>query len=214
MDLGKRRCAGPKNRRSGSTKRDQQSLSILGNNAAVKMNSRMTDVLMRGPAKLSHELPPDLDQVARAGWALGPRGAILLKSLWGRGWRTSIDASEVGAYEYEVNDVYGSLTDLAADQATYLNRAAVRGVSFATRMLKDAAALPGADRLTATVGISVDEKDEDFFLQGVTIRFFSRRGDYPTWFEDLERYQSEAIAVVDMADLAGPDPLAKLLYRK
>lgn len=145
---------------------------------------------------------------------LGPCGAILLKSLWGRGWRTSIDASEVGAYEYEVNDVYGSLADLAADQATYLNRAAVRGFSFATRMLEYAAALPDADRLTATVGISVDEKDEDFFLQGVTIRFFSRRGDYPTWFEDLERYRSEAIAVVDMADLAGPDPLAKFLYRK
>lgn len=174
------------------------------------MNSRMANVLMRGPATLSHELPPDLDQVARAGWLLGPCGAILLKSLWGRGWRTSIDASEVGAYEYEVNDVYGSLADLTADQATYLNRAAARGVSFAIRMLKDAAALPGADSLIATVGISVEEKDEDFFLQGVTIRFFSRRGNYPTWFEDLERYQSEAIAVVDIADLADPDPLASV----
>lgn len=111
----------------------------------------MADVLIRGPAKLSHELPPDLDQIARAGWVLGPCGAILLKALWGSGWRTSIDASEVGPYEYEVNDVYGSLVDLTADQAMYLNRAAARGVSFAMRMLTDATPLPGADSLIATV---------------------------------------------------------------
>ncbi|QKW13398.1 hypothetical protein [Verrucosispora sp. NA02020] len=174
----------------------------------------MFDVLVRGPVELNHDLSPDLDEVARAGWALGPCGAILLKSLWGPGWRTNIDASEVGSYEYEVNDVYASLSDLAVNKAAYLNGAAIRGISFATRMLRDASDFPEADSLLAVVGISVDEEDEDFLLQGASVRFFSRRGDYPTWFEDLERYRKEAIAVVDMADLAGPDPLTQFRRRK
>ncbi|WP_212816943.1 hypothetical protein [Polymorphospora rubra] len=163
---------------------------------------------------MGRELPPDLDLIAKGGWVLGPCGAILLKSLWGSGWRTSIDAAEVGTYEYEVNDVYGSLADLADDRATYLNRAAVRGFSFALRMLKDAAELPGAGSLMATVGVSVDEGDEDFLLQGVTVRMFSRRGDYPNWFDDLERYQSEAMAVVDVTDIADRDPLVRFMSGK
>ncbi|MFY1598888.1 hypothetical protein [Micromonospora sp. WMMD737] len=179
----------------------------------MKMNSRMFDVLVQGVVDPSRDLPPELDEVARAGWVLGPGGAILLKSLSGPGWRNDIDASEVGLYEYEVNDVYVSLFDIADNRETYLSRAAVRGISFAARMLKDAAALPEADRLLAVVGISVDEGDEDFLLQGATVRFFSRRGDYPTWFEDLERYQKEAIAVIGMADLAVPGPLTQFRRR-
>ncbi|MFG3419143.1 hypothetical protein [Micromonospora sp. NPDC048063] len=179
----------------------------------MKMNSPMFAVLERGAVDPGRNLSPELDEVARAGWVLGPCGAILLKSLWGPGWRTSIDASEVGSYEYEVNDVYVSLSDLAANKGTYLNRAAVRGISFAARMLRDATALPEADSLLAVVSISVDEGDEDFLLQGATVRFFSRRGEYPTWFEDLERYQKEAVAIVDMADLAVPDPLTQFRRR-
>jgi hypothetical protein len=165
----------------------------------------MSDVLARGCESLYRDLPPDLDEVARAGWVVGPHGAILLKSLWGSGWRTSIQPSEVGSYEYEVNDVYASLSDLSTDMETYVYRAAMRGISFAVRMLRDAAAVPGAGSLVAAVGVPVDEQDEVFLLQGATVRFFSRRGDYPTWFEELERYQNEAIAVVDMTDLAEAD---------
>jgi hypothetical protein len=164
------------------------------------MNSRMSDLLSRGSGELDRDLPSDLDDVARAGWVLGPCGAILLRSLWGSGWRTSIPDSEVGSYEYGVNDVYGSLSDLVDDRATYLYKAAIRGLSFATRMLGSAAGLPGAESLMAVVAISVDEEDELFLLQGVTVRFFTRRGDYPRWFENLERYQREAMALFDGAD--------------
>ncbi|GIF06914.1 hypothetical protein [Actinoplanes siamensis] len=165
----------------------------------------MSDLLADGWGALRRDLPPDLDEVARAGWVLGPRGAILLRSLWGPGWRTNLQSSEIGSYEYEVNDVYASLSDLVTEKNTYLFRSAVRGISFATRMLMDAAILPGAERLISVVGVSIDDEDESFFLQGATIRFFSRRGDYPRSFEDLERYQKEAIAVLDMTDLAELD---------
>jgi hypothetical protein len=165
----------------------------------------MSDVLAGGPGTLHRDLPPDLNEVARAGWVVGPRGTILLKSLWGTGWRASIHPSEVGSYEYEVNEVYASLSDLAAERSAYLYTSAVRGISFAVRMLSDAAVFPEAEGLMAVVSISVDEEDETFLLQGATVRFFSRRGDYPTWFEDPERYQNEAIAVLSMSDLAKYD---------
>jgi hypothetical protein len=161
----------------------------------------MSDVLAGGLGTLHSDLPPDLNEVARAGWVVGPCGAILLKSLWGKGWRTSIPPSEIGSYEYEVNDVYASLSDLATERGTYLHKSAVRGISFAVRMLGDAAAIPEAEGLVAVVSISIDEEDETFLLQGATVRFFSRRGDYPMWFDDLERYQHEAIAVLNMSDL-------------
>jgi hypothetical protein len=168
----------------------------------MKMNSRMSDVLAGGPGGLPSDLPSDLNEVAKAGWVVGPQRTILLKSLWGTGWRTSIQPSEVGSYEYEVNDVYASLSDLATERSTYLHRSAVRGISFAVRMLGGAAAIPEAELLVAVVSISIDEEDETFLMQGATVRFFSRRGDYPMWFEDLERYQNEAIAVLNMSDLA------------
>lgn len=155
----------------------------------MKMNSHMSDVLAGGAGSLHRGLPPDLNEIARAGWVIGPRGAILLKALWKAGWRTDIEPSEVGSYEYEVNDVYASLSDLATERSTYLYRAAVRGISFAVRMLRDAAAVPEAASLIAVASVSIDEEDEAFLLQGATIRFFTCRGDYPTWFEDLERYQ-------------------------
>ncbi|WP_425720134.1 hypothetical protein [Micromonospora sp. DT233] len=101
-----------------------------------------------------------------------------------------------------MNDVYVPLSDLVQNEAKYLNSAAARCLSFAARMLRDAATLPGAESLLTIVSVFVDEEDEEFFLQGANVRFFSRRGDYPNWFEDLGRYQKEAIAVVDIADLA------------
>ncbi|WP_322778209.1 hypothetical protein [Frankia sp. Cas4] len=148
-------------------------------------------------------LPSRAQSIVEAGWMVGPNGALLLRAMYGDSWSGEFDPLEIGHYEYEVNDVYISLSDLRGDMGRYLPRAASRGLFFARRMLRDASALEGCDRLLALVSIFADEDYEGFFLQGATVKFFSRRGHYPDWFEDLEGFQREAIAILDLADVAG-----------
>ncbi len=148
-------------------------------------------------------LPRRAQAIAEAGWIIGPNAALLLRAMYGNSWSGEFDPSEIGHYEYEVNDVYISLSDLREDTRRYLPRAASRGLFFARRMLRDASALEGGDRLLALVSIFADEDDDDFLLQGATVKFFSRRGAYPDWFEDLEGFRHEAIAILDLDDVAG-----------
>jgi hypothetical protein len=68
-------------------------------------------------------------------------------------------------------------------------------------LLSKAHGIPGSETLQATVSIFADKTDEDFALQGGVVRFFTRRGDYPDWFEDLESFTLEAIAVMDATDI-------------
>lgn len=167
----------------------------------MRTNSRMQDLQRQAPS--GDELPPlpdDAKAVLEAGWTVGPEGSLLLCALW-NGARKSLPPSYVGRYEYEINDVYISLADLTGDMNRYLARAALRGILFATELLARASDLPAADALVAIVGIFVDTQDEDFMLQGARVRFFTRRGDYPEWFEDLERFELQAIALLDVADV-------------
>jgi hypothetical protein len=47
----------------------------------------------------------------------------------------------------------------------------------------------------------VDVTDQYFALQGANVRFFTRRGDDLSWFDDLEKFKIEAIALLDVSDL-------------
>jgi hypothetical protein len=148
------------------------------------------------------DIPPlsdDAHAILEAGWVVGPGGALLLRALW-NGAATSFPQSYVGKYEYDTNDVYLSLADLASDMNSYLARAASRGVLFANELLVRASDLPCASDLAAVVGIFMETEHEDFLRQGARLRFFSRRGDYPDWFEDLESFSAQAVAVIDFLD--------------
>jgi hypothetical protein len=167
----------------------------------MRTNSRMRMILPDWAIGGYREgLPEDVLRIVEAGWAVGPRGSLLLSALWGGGWRREIDAPEVGRYEYDVNDVYISLSDLRPDIDVYLSRAASRGIAVALRLLEDAKNLPGSDTLLAVVSVPVDMESNDFLLQGTTVRFFTQRGDYPDWFENLERFELDAISVLEMED--------------
>lgn len=145
-------------------------------------------------------LPPDIQAIVDAGWTVGPNGALLLASLWWEG-RHDIPSAQTGHAEYEVNDVHISLGDLRRENPGFLSRAASRGLFFAMTMLEKALVLPHGESLLATVAVPVDVDDPDFSLQGTTVRFFSRRGNYPGWFDDLEGFRLEAIAVLDGSDV-------------
>ncbi|WFE99557.1 hypothetical protein [Micromonospora sp. WMMD964] len=144
---------------------------------------------------------PEMEQdTLDAGWVVEPSGALLVAAHRPKGLR-DIPADALGDGEYEINDVHVSLADLGGETDDFLPRAASRGLHFARRMLAEARGLPGSETLLATVAINVDVDDEDFSLQGATIRFFSRRGSHPPWFDELETYTLEAIAVLDMSDV-------------
>jgi hypothetical protein len=164
------------------------------------MNSRMRRLLPEQPADLRDaDFPEELQAIVATGWMLGPAETLLLAALFGEGWSGQVDPSAPGLFEYEVNDVHIPTADLAADLDAYMERAARRGVSFALRGLGDAAAFPAAADLVATVATGVAE---DFLLHGTTVKFFTRRGDFPNWFDDdLEKFEMEAIAVLTNADV-------------
>jgi hypothetical protein len=168
----------------------------------MRANSRM-QALLSDDAFVTDkpDLPAETEAIIRAGWRVGPGGDLVLAAV-SRESPLRVSPSEIGGHEYEVNDVYISLDDLRDDPATLLARAASRGLSFATEMLKSGLSLPGSETLTATVSLFIDMTDEDFALQGTVVRFFTRRGDSPEWFQDLEAFTMEATAVLDAADLS------------
>lgn len=174
----------------------------------MKMNTRMRSLLARagGSAEvLGHDpqLPDELRAIIEAGWVVGPGGSLLLARLWVDGWSRDPGPVQVASHEYEVNDVFVPSADLTGDPDRYLSRVAARGIGFAARAMKVAVGLTAADSLIAVVGTGVNE---DFLTHGTTVKFFTRRGDYPRWFEDLEGFTTEAIAVLDMSDAAHAHP--------
>lgn len=148
------------------------------------------------------ELPDDAQYIFELGWCMGPSGVLLLRALWDPAWNPMIDESEIGDYEYHNNDVDVRLNDLDNTLDDYLAMAAIRGVRFAKSLLETASQLPGSETLQAPVSVFIDRGDELFPIQGINIRFFTRRGRYPRWFEDLEAFERHAIAVLELSDAA------------
>jgi hypothetical protein len=174
----------------------------------MKTNSRMRSLLAQagGSAEIlgrDPQLPDELRAIIEAGWVVGPDGSLLLAGLWGDSWSRDRRPVQVASYEYEVNDVFVPSADLTGDPDRYLSRVAARGIRFAVRAMRAAVGLAAADSLVAVVGTGVGE---DFLTHGTTVKFFTRRGSYPRWFEDLEGFTTEAIAVLDMSDAANAHP--------
>jgi hypothetical protein len=171
------------------------------------INSRMRALLERNASPPSEQvLPDDAAAIVDAGWTVGPQETLLLAAFASTGPPTDVAPSDIGEYEYHANDVSISLSDLSTDIQSYLADAAARGLQFATMMLRAATPLPHAAGLCAIVSLAVVQH-EDFLLQGVTVRFTTRRGGHPDWLGELEAFETEAIAVLEMVDADAPGPL-------
>jgi hypothetical protein len=97
--------------------------------------------------------------------------------------------------------------ELPADVLGYLRAMAGRGLTFASRalMLAHKKRLPGADELIAFVNTGIVG---DVLVHGTHIHFTTARGEPsgwfdPSWFDDLEKFKLEAMAVLTMADAVG-----------
>jgi hypothetical protein len=114
--------------------------------------------------------------------------------LAGEGWR-----------EYDDQVSYlGPDGQLLADVAAFLRDMAARGLAFASRALARARdqRLDAAGALVAIVGLGVVG---DVLVHGTHARFTTARGRPSrsfdlAWFDDLERFELEAMAVLDMGD--------------
>lgn len=157
-------------------------------------NSRMTR-LQESATTEPARLPAELTEILAHGWTVAQGGALGLTALTAAA--AAADPGRVAWWEIDTNDVHIPDDDLRTDPATYLPRVAARGRTFAAAALRRARGLPGADALVAVVGTGADE---DFVEHGTTVKFFTRRGDYPRWFDDLEGFELEAMAVLDAAD--------------
>ncbi len=165
----------------------------------MKSNSRMGPLLeMLGSISLAEtELPVELQDLLSAGWCTGPASSLLLKGLSGLGWRTDWLPDEVSQHEYEVNDVWISPAGIPGPRDAFFGFLLARAMKFAIIGLLSARELEGSDHLVAVISLGVEEDDT---RNGATVKFLTRRSGYPSSFDDLERFQLEAMAVLGLVD--------------
>lgn len=157
----------------------------------LQTNARMQSLLDATPERVAtNEVSRKLLEL---GWVIGPGGSLLLRGMWGD-QNEEPQPSEMGLFEYGVNDVYLPIVQEVPVERTLI-RAAHEGLIFARACFEAARGLPAAETLTGVVSV-VTKHDEDFWMQGITVRFYTERGDYPDWWGDLEKFEREAIALL------------------
>ncbi len=139
------------------------------------------------------ELPEEVVELLQEGWIVGSADALLLKSLYGTGWARHWGPDDVAHYECEINDVWVSPEGLPSDRESFLTGMVERTRNFAGRAILSARPHVACDSLTAVISIGVDD---DYLTHGGTVKFFTRRGRRLAQYEELERYQLEAMAVI------------------
>jgi hypothetical protein len=142
----------------------------------MRVNSAMRALLGDAAFRVPEPAVAAIDRyVLEDGWTVAGNGALVLSAMWPAD-HSVIPVERLGGEEYEVNDLDLSLTVLDRSRADFLPRAAAR-------------CLPAADQLVCMVSVFVDGEHGD--IQGGT-----RRGNYPTWPEDLESFRTQACAVL------------------
>ncbi|WP_329138326.1 hypothetical protein OG552_30375 [Streptomyces sp. NBC_01476] len=141
-------------------------------------------------------LPGELQDLVESGWRTGPAGSLLLVGCYGdgAGWRSDWRAEEIAQHELEVNDVSISCDDLPKGRDLFLRAAVARARAFAGAALKVAWGLQASELLVAIVSVGVDD---DYLTHGATVKFATRRGGFPESYANLERFNYEAMAVID-----------------
>lgn len=167
----------------------------------MRLNRRMHALL--GDAPLSEiaatMLPAGLHQVLAEGWVAEPSGALVLRRLRDDTGLTPTGYPDLTGYEAAVNVVRIFDEDVAPDEEYTV--AAVRvGLSFATAALRQFVdGSPARDATGAGTPLAVVTSGDD--TSPVTVRFYVDRPGEPWLDEDLERYEQEGIAVLDVEDL-------------
>jgi hypothetical protein len=167
----------------------------------MMMNSLMIPIWERRVTVIDSSLPDGNEYLLERGWVVGPGGSLLLRGLFGPGWKRDWAHDEVAQHEYEVNDVRISSAAAPADRDSFLAEMLSRALRFTSRALAGASSIEAADALVAVISIGVAG---DYVLHGTTVKFFTLRGDYPDYFVDLERFELEAMAVIEPGDLPVP----------
>jgi len=106
----------------------------------------------------------------------------------------------IARLEYEINDVGIPGVDLDDDRNVFLPTIAARARRFASTILQSAFESYPNQELMAVVSIGVDE---EYLTHGTTVKFFTLRGDYPDWFDNLEGFRSEAMLLLRAVDAEG-----------
>jgi hypothetical protein len=163
------------------------------------MNSLMAPIWAKvGPIQ-SSALPVELQDILQNGWLIGPAGSLLLRGLYGTGWKVDWHPDEVASHEYEVNDVSIPAKELPEAREEFLPGLVGRARAFAYQAMRNAESIEDSRLLVAVISIGIDE---DYLLHGATVKFCTRRGGPLHNFDDLERYRLEAIALVESGDAA------------
>lgn len=141
-------------------------------------------------------LPDELQGLVDNGWQTGPAGSLLLVGCYGdgAGWRSDWKAEEIAEHELEVNDVRIFCDDLPKARDLFLRAAVARSRAFADAALKAAWELQESEFLVAIVSVGVDD---DYLTHGATVKFATRRGGFPEYYANLERFQYEAMAIIE-----------------
>ncbi|WP_322749066.1 MULTISPECIES: hypothetical protein [unclassified Frankia] len=143
---------------------------------------------------LAQELPSELCEICDEGWSVSPCGSYVLAALYDPSLESIAESEGLPYLELEVNDVKIPDLDLLNDLSSYLPRVASRGLSFAVTALGKARKSGLADSLVAVVSTGVGD---DYLTHGTTVKFYTRRDNYPDWFDDLERFAIEAMALIE-----------------
>ncbi|MEU8267843.1 hypothetical protein AB0B89_11800 [Sphaerisporangium sp. NPDC049002] len=147
---------------------------------------------------LSQDISSELEEVIEGGWVVGPHGVLSLAALHDPELDMQVDHLEPFEVEYHRNEVWIPGDDLPVDREGYLTAICVRALTFSLAALAAARNLPGFDTLTAVISTGVDA---DWSTHGTTVKFFTRRGGYPNWFDDLESFEIEAVALLEASDV-------------
>ncbi|WP_143121553.1 hypothetical protein [Saccharopolyspora antimicrobica] len=163
----------------------------------MRMNSLMRSLCQTASEKEgARTLPEELRDLVERGWRIGPNGALLFAACYddGAGWRSDWRAEEIAQHELEVNDIGIPCGDFPKERAPFLNGAVARSYAFSRAALGAARGLPASELLVAIISVGVDD---DYLMHGATVKFATRRDGFPTAYDDLERFQYEAMAVIE-----------------
>ncbi len=143
-------------------------------------------------------LPRDLRGLIEAGWYESDCGAVLLAGVGRHAKSWPCADGDVAGREYEINDVRIPHRDFDVARDVFLPSVYARTRSFAESALRGAGGFPNSDTMTALIRVGVDD---DYLMQGAGVRFFTLRGGYPDWINDLDGFNLEALMVISVTDI-------------
>jgi hypothetical protein len=144
------------------------------------------------------EMPEELADILRDGWYTADCGALLLVRAGGHARSWPCEAAAIARREYEVNDIRVPDLDLDEERGKFLRALARRAGGFARAALQLAVGSQASEDLAAVISVGIDD---DYLSHGATVKFFTMRGDYPDWFDDLERFKGEAMMLLQIGDI-------------